>query len=51
VGTSSSRHYFELKSAGTEWFALFDTVVTADDPQVVRPSRHGYLPGSRPAPG
>lgn len=35
VGTSSSRHYFDLKiSRHREWFALFDAIVTADDPQV-----------------
>ena len=35
VGTSSSRHYFDLKiSRHHEWFALFDAIVTADDPQV-----------------
>lgn len=35
VGTSSSRHYFDLKIARhREWFELFDAVVTADDPQV-----------------
>lgn len=35
VGTSSSRHYFDLKiSQHRHWFALFDTIVTADDPQV-----------------
>lgn len=35
VGTSSSRHYFELKiSRHREWFGLFDAIVTADDPQV-----------------
>lgn len=35
VGTSSSRASFELKSTlHREWFALFDTIVTADDPQV-----------------
>lgn len=35
VGTSSSRHYFDLKiNRHREWFALFDAIVTADDPQV-----------------
>jgi pseudouridine-5'-monophosphatase len=35
VGTSSSRHYFELKTTRhRDWFALFDAIVTADDPQV-----------------
>ncbi|KPA90654.1 HAD-IA family hydrolase [Pseudomonas asplenii] len=35
VGTSSSRGSFELKTTRhREWFALFDTIVTADDPQV-----------------
>ena len=35
VGTSSSRHYFDLKiSRHREWFALFDAIVTANDPQV-----------------
>lgn len=35
VGTSSSKHFFELKTTlHQDWFALFDTVVTADDPQV-----------------
>ncbi len=35
VGTSSSRGSFELKTTlHREWFALFDTIVTADDPEV-----------------
>lgn len=35
VGTSSSRHFFDLKTTlHKDLFALFDTVVTADDPQV-----------------
>jgi pseudouridine-5'-monophosphatase len=35
VGTSSSKHFFDLKTTlHKDWFALFDTVVTADDPQV-----------------
>lgn len=35
VGTSSSRHYFDLKiSRHRQWFGLFDAIVTADDPHV-----------------
>jgi pseudouridine-5'-monophosphatase len=34
VGTSSSRHYFDLKISQHPWFGLFDAIVTADDPQV-----------------
>ncbi|WP_109513842.1 HAD-IA family hydrolase [Pseudomonas ovata] len=35
VGTSSSVHYFHAKITRHQaWFELFDTVVTADDPQV-----------------
>jgi pseudouridine-5'-monophosphatase len=35
VGTSSSRHFFDLKTTlHKDLFALFDTIVTADDPQV-----------------
>lgn len=35
VGTSSTRAYFDLKtSQHREWFALFDVIVTADDPDV-----------------
>ena len=35
VGTSSSVHYFKAKTTLHQaWFELFDTVVTADDPQV-----------------
>jgi len=35
VGTSSSQHYFDLKiTRHREWFDLFDTIVTADDPEV-----------------
>lgn len=35
VGTSSSSQHFQLKTTlHREWFALFDTIVTADDPQV-----------------
>lgn len=35
VGTSSSRQSFGQKTTSHgEWFALFDTIVTADDPQV-----------------
>lgn len=35
VGTSSSRHYLDLKTRQhRDWFELFDAIVTADDPQV-----------------
>lgn len=35
VGTSSSRGHFAMKTTLHEqWFALFDTIVTADDPEV-----------------
>ena len=35
VGTSSSVHYFEAKTTSHRaWFELFETIVTADDPEV-----------------
>ncbi len=37
VATSSNRELFELKiSRHRDWFELFDTVVTGDDPEVTR---------------
>ncbi len=37
VATSSTRAFFELKTARhREWFALFESVVTGDDPSVKR---------------
>lgn len=37
VATSSTRAHFEVKtSLHQEWFALFDAVVTGDDPKVAR---------------
>lgn len=50
VGTSSSRHYFDLKiSRHRPWFALFDAVVTADDPQVgaAKPAPDIFLVAAR----
>jgi pseudouridine-5'-monophosphatase len=36
VATSSTRSLFELKTRRHDWFALFDTIVTGDDPQIKR---------------
>lgn len=50
VGTSSSRHYFAQKTTlHQEWFALFDTVVTADDPEVgaAKPAPDIFLVAAR----
>ena len=42
VATSADRHHFDLKiSRHRDWYALFDCIVTGDDPEV----RHG-----KPAP-
>ncbi len=45
VGTSSSVHYFKAKTTlHRAWFELFDTVVTADDPEVgaAKPARTSF---------
>ena len=50
VGTSSSRHYFDLKTTQHRpWFALFDTIVTADDPEVgaAKPAPDIFLVAAR----
>ncbi|MGY2397932.1 HAD-IA family hydrolase [Pseudomonas sp. SDO5271_S396] len=50
VGTSSSRHYFDLKiTRHREWFALFDAIVTADDPEVgaAKPAPDIFLVAAR----
>lgn len=50
VGTSSSRTYFTMKTQShQEWFALFDTVVTADDPEVTaaKPAPDIFLTAAR----
>ncbi|WP_397450836.1 HAD-IA family hydrolase [Pseudomonas sp. NA-150] len=50
VGTSSSVHYFEAKTTlHRAWFELFDTVVTADDPQVgaAKPAPDIFLVAAR----
>ncbi|MFF7706116.1 HAD-IA family hydrolase [Pseudomonas sp. NPDC007930] len=50
VGTSSSSTYFALKTEGhKEWFALFDTIVTADDPEVTaaKPAPDIFLTAAR----
>ncbi|UFH48828.1 HAD-IA family hydrolase [Pseudomonas sp. KNUC1026] len=50
VGTSSSSGYFELKTAQhKEWFSLFDTIVTADDPEVAaaKPAPDIFLTAAR----
>jgi len=50
VGTSSSRQSFGQKTTlHTDWFALFDTVVTADDPEVgaAKPAPDIFLTAAR----
>lgn len=50
VGTSSSKHYFSQKTTlHQEWFALFDTIVTADDPEVgaAKPAPDIFLVAAR----
>jgi HAD superfamily hydrolase (TIGR01509 family) len=50
VGTSSSIHYFKAKTTlHREWFELFDTVVTADDPEVgaAKPAPDIFLVAAR----
>ncbi|WP_213875392.1 HAD-IA family hydrolase [Pseudomonas sp. dw_358] len=50
VGTSSSRHYFAQKTTlHQEWFSLFDTIVTADDPEVkaAKPAPDIFLTAAR----
>ncbi|PBP41201.1 HAD family hydrolase, partial [Pseudomonas syringae] len=50
VGTSSSVHYFEAKTTlHRAWFELFDTVVTADDPEVgaAKPAPDIFLVAAR----
>lgn len=50
VGTSSSIHYFKAKTTlHRAWFALFDTVVTADDSEVgaAKPAPDIFLVAAR----
>ncbi|MDO7929441.1 HAD-IA family hydrolase [Pseudomonas sp. KFB-139] len=50
VGTSSSIHYFEAKTTSHRaWFELFETVVTADDPEVgaAKPAPDIFLVAAR----
>lgn len=50
VGTSSSRHSFAQKTTlHGDWFALFDTIVTADDPEVsaAKPAPDIFLTAAR----
>ncbi|MGV8920814.1 MAG: HAD-IA family hydrolase [Pseudomonas sp.] len=50
VGTSSSIHYFKAKTTlHRAWFELFDTVVTADDPEVgaAKPAPDIFLVAAR----
>ena len=50
VGTSSSRQSFSQKTTlHGDWFALFDTIVTADDPQVgaAKPAPDIFLEAAR----
>lgn len=50
VGTSSSSHSFAQKTtAHGEWFVLFDTIVTADDPEVgaAKPAPDIFLVAAR----
>ncbi|WP_225771670.1 HAD-IA family hydrolase [Pseudomonas sp. Marseille-Q5115] len=50
VGTSSSSTYFKLKTQQHEaWFSLFDTIVTADDPEVgaAKPAPDIFLVAAR----
>ena len=37
VATSSSAHYFELKTRNHPWFSVFDLIVCGDHPDVRRP--------------
>jgi FMN phosphatase YigB (HAD superfamily) len=50
VGTSSSRNSFGHKTTlHREWFGLFDTIVTADDPEVgaAKPAPDIFLTAAR----
>lgn len=50
VGTSSSSTYFKLKTQRhQDWFSLFDTIVTADDPEVgaAKPAPDIFLVAAR----
>jgi pseudouridine-5'-monophosphatase len=50
VGTSSSVHYFHAKTTHHRaWFELFDTIVTADDPEVgaAKPAPDIFLVAAR----
>ena len=50
VGTSSSQHSFDHKvTLHGEWFDLFDTIVTADDPEVgaAKPAPDIFLTAAR----
>ena len=50
VGTSSSMHYFNVKSSNhSAWFELFEHVVTADDPDVTaaKPAPDIFLVAAR----
>lgn len=50
VGTSSSKAFFDIKTARhQDWFSLFDTVVTADDPEVraAKPAPDVFLVAAR----
>jgi pseudouridine-5'-monophosphatase len=50
VGTSSARQSFELKTTlHRDWFALFDFIVTADDPEVgaAKPAPDIFLTAAR----
>lgn len=50
VGTSSSVHYFEAKTTSHRaWFELFETIVTADDPEVgaAKPAPDIFLAAAR----
>lgn len=50
VGTSSSSKYFALKTQQhQDWFSLFDTIVTADDPEVgaAKPAPDIFLVAAR----
>ncbi|MDY7562435.1 HAD-IA family hydrolase [Pseudomonas sp. 10B1] len=50
VGTSSSIHYFNAKTTlHRQWFELFETVVTADDPEVgaAKPAPDIFLVAAR----
>lgn len=49
VGTSSTRHLFQLKTAHHAWFSLFSAVVSGDHPEVraLKPAPDIFLAAAR----